>query len=120
MDILSYTPGQKSTIFLEVKNSDGYRANSLTAPFISRIFAFTSTDGYTLYDGYLKTDGYNQPFTKVAVGLYFAQLTLPKLAASIGSYLVDASYTSPIDGYVKTQTYQILINAPYGNFSVGT
>ena len=34
--ILSYFPGQKATIFLEIKNLDGYRVNSITLPFISK------------------------------------------------------------------------------------
>jgi len=42
--ILSYFPGQKATIFLETKDVNGYRANSATAPFISKILAFTSAD----------------------------------------------------------------------------
>lgn len=118
--ILSYFPGQKATIFLETKTTDGYRANSTTPPFVSRIFGFTSVDGYALYDGYLRLDGYNQPFTNIAVGMYFAQVTLPKMAAAVGSYFIDASYTRPVDGYPATQTYQIIVNAPFGNFGATT
>lgn len=114
--ILSYFPGQKVTVFLETKTSDGYRANSATTPFISQILAFTSADGYTAYDGYLKTDGYHQPFTKIAVGIYFAQIILPKTASAVGSYFIDAIYTNPLNSNPNTQTYQVIVNAPFGNF----
>lgn len=114
--ILSYFPGQKATIFLETKTSDGYRADSLVLPFISNIFKFASPDGYTIYDGYLGLDGYNQPFTRISIGLYFAQITLPKTASSVGSYLVDATYVNPNNGFPNTQTYQLIVNAPFGNF----
>lgn len=117
MQTLLFFPGQKATIFLETKDSDGYRVNSATNPLITRIFAFTSTDGYNLYDGYLKSDGYEQPLTKVDTGLYFAQVTLPKMAASLGSYLIDVEYTDPVTTFLTTKTYQIIVNAPFGNFS---
>jgi hypothetical protein len=113
---LLYTPGQKVTIFLEVKNVDGYRTNSLTTPVVTRIFQFALVDGYSLFDGYLKTDGYQQPMTEIVAGLYFAQVTLPKMASSVGSYLVDVSYTDPISTFPAVHTYQIIVTAPFGNF----
>lgn len=119
MQILSYFPGQKVTILLETKTSDGYRANSAILPYISSILSFTSSvDGYTAYDGYLGDDGYNQPFTQISVGLYFAQITLPKTASAVGSYLVNANYINPNNGFPNIETYQLIVNAPFGNFGI--
>jgi hypothetical protein len=58
--------------------------------------------------------------TKVETGLYVAQFTLPTGAASIGSYLVDISYTHPTTNIVNTDIYQVIVTAPYGNFTVNT
>lgn len=116
-DILSYFPGQKVTVFLETKNASGVRANSATIPVVTRIFGFNSSDGYTLYDGYIKTDGYQQTMTKMDTGLYFVNVTLPKGASSIGCFLMDVSFTNPANSTLNTQTYQIVVTAPFGNFS---
>jgi hypothetical protein len=115
--ILSFFPGQKVTVFLETKNSDGYRADSLTVPEITRIFGFNSSDGYTLYDGYIGTDGYHKPMTKIDTGLYYVNATLPRGASSVGCFLIDVKYTNPITSMTNTQTYQIVVTAPFGNFS---
>lgn len=106
--VLSYFPGQKVTIFLEVV--DGYnRVNSITTPKI---------DGILLPD-FSAMIGYPQFMSQIDIGLYVFQFTLPTGAASIGSYLVDASYTYQ-DGYSNSQLYQVVVNAPYGNFGAVT
>lgn len=115
---LLFFPGQLCSIFLDLKDSDGYRADSLTIPAVTRIIGSTLADGYTLYDGYLKTDGYDLPMTKIDTGLYFAKITLPKLATTLGSYLIDVEYTDPVTTFPTTRTYQVIINAPFGPFSV--
>lgn len=115
--ILTYFPGQKVTVFLETKDTDGYRFDSSTIPEITRIFGFNSLDGYALYDGYIGTDGYVKPMTKIDTGLYFANVILPRGASSVGCFLIDATYTNPITGNLNTQTYQIVVTAPFGNFS---
>lgn len=115
--ILCYFPGQTATFFLETKDGYGARANSVTTPIVTRVFAFNIADGYNLLDGYLTTDGYEQPTTKMDTGLYFVEMTFPKNASSIGSYLVDLTYTDPASSRLTTQTYQVVINAPYGNYS---
>lgn len=116
-DILSYFPGMKVTVFLETKDADGYRANSATTPVVTRIFGFNSLDGYTLYDGYIKTDGYQQNMTKIDTGLYYVNVTLPKGASSVGCFLIDVTYTNPLNNKPNKQTYQIVVTAPFGNFS---
>lgn len=119
MQTLSFFPGQLATFLLEIKNTDGYRADSLTDPAVTRIFGFTTADGYSTLDGYFSaTDGYQNPLIKIDTGLYYVKITLPKLASSLGCYLVDVSYTDPDTGFPATRTYQLLINAPFGNFGV--
>ena len=43
-------------------------------------------------------------------------MTLPKTASAVGCYFVDATYINPINGFPNTQTYQLVVNAPFGNF----
>lgn len=117
---LTYFPGQLATLFLDVKDADGYRANSLTIPEVSQIIKLALSDGYVALDGYLGTDGYAKPLEQIATGLYFVQLTLPATAASVGSYLVDIVYTDPVTTYPAVRSYQIIITAPFGNYSVTT
>lgn len=105
LTVLSYFPGNKVTIFLEVV--DGYgRIDSFTPPKIDGI----------LFPDFSGAPGFPQDMTRLGTGLYYFHFTLPTGAASIGSYLVEASYNYK-DGYVNSQLYQIIVNAPYGNFS---
>ena len=115
VQILSYSPGQVATIFLEV--TDGYsnvRMDSLITPSIERIF----------YPDLSLADGYPQDMTRLDVGLYVFQLTLPSGASAVGSYLIDVIYRSPITAGgdpgddVNYAAYQIIVNAPFGNYGI--
>ena len=110
MNILSYTPGQKVTIFLEVKDSDGYRTDSLTTPLVKNIYFPDLTDGY------LTTD----TMTKVTDGIYTYQFTLSRGADAIGSYFVDVVYTDPVTTDFAFAGYQIICIAPFGNYGIST
>lgn len=108
MQILSYSPGQKVTIFLEV--TDGYsnvRQDSLTIPVVVRIFK----PDLTFLDGYV------QEMDRLDTGLYTFQFTLPSGASAVGSYLVDVAYTDP-DGFNSSAAFQIVVTASSGNFGV--
>lgn len=126
MDNFSYNPGSLAVIFLEIKDTDGYRADSLTTPVINEILGFTSIDGYTSYDGYFALnndgylDGYNQPLTRISVGLYYVKLTLPKTASSLGSYIVEILYTDPASGNPLIRSYQLIIVSAFGGFGTTT
>jgi hypothetical protein len=54
------------------------------------------------------------------IGLYYYQFALPTGAVSIGSYLVDVSYTNPSTSYTNYVLYQIAVNAPFGNYGTST
>ena len=116
MQFLSYFPGQEVTIFLESFDSDGYRA-----------------DGYQLPDGYILpsidriilpslalNSGYPVKMIRLDTGLFYYKFILPKTASAVGSYLVDVSYYDPANTFTKQQIYQIIVTAPYGNFSATT
>jgi len=116
----TFFPGQIATIFLETTDSDGYHVDSLTTPIVTRIFGFNSTDGYTLYDGYFGHDGYQKPMISIDTGIYYAKFTLPKNAASIGSYLIDVNYTDPVTTFPRSKLYTLFINSAFGGFGATT
>jgi hypothetical protein len=110
---LSYFPGMQATIFLETLDGYGQRTDDgydgYTVPVVTRI----------IFPGCTLAAGYPQPMTQLDVGLYTFQFTLPTGGVSIGSYLVDVAYMNYL-GYVNTQTYQIIVTAPFGLYSIGT
>lgn len=115
---LSYFPGQTVTVFLETKNSDGYYCDGYYSdgytidgyefPVIQRIFK----PDFTL-DGY-----YPQPMVQLSTGLYYFKFILPTGASSVGSYFVDIAYREPNTYLLKFYSYQIVVNAPFGLYSV--
>lgn len=109
-EILSYFPGQQVTIFLETLDGYGQRVDGATVPMVTRVIL----PGYTL------AVGYPQNMNRLDVGLFTFQFTLPTGAVSIGSYLIDVAYISPINGFVNTQMYQVVVTAPFGQYSIGT
>lgn len=121
INILNYSPGQKAFILLETLNVSGVRADG-----------YSGFDGYDGYDGYVPmitrivypdlslANGFPQHLVKLDVGLYYYQFTLPSKANSIGSYLVDVYYLQPGTANFLTALYQIIVNAPFGNYSITT
>ena len=107
LQTLSYFPGQTPTIFLETLDGYGERADSPTIPVITRL----------VFPNLTLAAGYPTNMTQLDVGLYYYQFVLPTGGASVGSYLVDISYTNPSTFYMNTSLYQIVVNAPYGNYS---
>lgn len=106
--ILNYTPGQTATFFQEIKDGYGVRTDDGYIPVVSRIIV----PGFTL------ASGFPQNMIRLDIGLYYYQFILPNGAAAVGSYLVDIIYLNPIDGFLNTNTYQIVVNAPFGNFGL--
>jgi hypothetical protein len=108
VQVLSYFPGQKVTIYLETVDGYGVRTDTLSLPVVSRI----------IFPAMTLASGYPQNMTRLDIGLYYFQFTLPSGASSVGSYLVDVSYVNPVNSVNVIQAYQIEVTAPYGNFSV--
>lgn len=108
--ILYYSPGQIATILLETFNSDGYREDSPSLPIVNRI----------IFPALTLAANFPQGMTKLDTGLYYYQFTLPTGAVSVGSYIVDVIYTDPVTLAVREIAYQIICNAPNGNFGIVT
>ncbi len=106
--VLNYTPGQQVTIFQEVKDGYGVRTDDGYVPVVTRV----------VFPGFTLATGYPQSMTRLDTGLYYFQFTLPLGAASVGSYLVDITYLNPINGFLNTNTYQVVVTAPFGNFGL--
>jgi hypothetical protein len=104
---LYYSPGQTASIFLETTNSSGIRTDSATLPDITSVI---------LPSG-LPDVGYPKPMTKLSTGVYLLTLPLVAGAAGVGSYLVDATYTSPVTSQITIATYQIIAQPQGGFFS---
>jgi hypothetical protein len=115
--ILCFSPGQTVTLYLETKDSDGYYADGYY-------------DGYPI-DGYespiiqkiinpdfTAADGYPQPMTKFDTGIYHFNFTLPIGASSVGNYFVSIAYRDPDNNLIKFESYQIIVRAPFGLYSI--
>ena len=117
MLILSYSPGQTVTLFLETKNSDGYFADGYygngysidgyESPVIQRLIKPDMT-----LDGY-----YPQPMAKFDIGLYYYSFTLPIGAAAVGNYYINAAYRNPDSDLLQFESYLISVKAPFGLYS---
>ena len=108
--ILNYNPGQQATLVFE--NLDGYgeRSDGYGVPVIGRI----------IFPNLSLAAGYPQPMVRLDVGLYIYSFTLPVNASSVGSYIADISYYDPDTGILKATFFQIVVTAPFGNFSATT
>lgn len=128
--VLQYSPGQIVTIIfeqlLDSGPNDGYRSDGYN-------IGFGPPDGYGV-DGYYslpiisriilpslsEVAGYPKKMTRIDVGLYYFQFTLPIGSPAIGSYIVDITYINPnTENYAQT-FYQVICAAPFGQYSVTT
>lgn len=107
LQVLSFSPGQQVTIFLETKDGYGIRTDAPELPFISKI----------LFPGLTLASGYPQDMIKVETGLYYYQFILPTGASAVGNYLVDISYINPETSYINSELYHIVVSAPFGIYS---
>lgn len=107
MQILSFSPGQQVTIFLETKDGYGTRTNTSSLPIVSRV----------LFPGLTLAANYPQEMIFIDTGLYYYTFTLPIGATGVGTYLVDVLYINPESNAINSELYQIIVSAPFGNFS---
>lgn len=104
---LYHSPGQKATIFLEVLNNDGYRADAYTVPVVNSIFKPNHT----------YADGYPASMTNFETGKYYFDYTIPSGSTAVGSYLMDVFYEHPTTTQTIKLLYQIVVTAPFGIYS---
>ncbi len=107
IQILNFFPGQKVSIFLETVDGYGTRTDSPATPVVSRI----------VFPDLTLATGYPQNMVRLDVGLYYYQFVLPTGAVSIGSYLAEVTYINPANDAVNSSFYQIIVSAPFGNYS---
>lgn len=110
ISILNYFPGQKVTVFLETVDVEGVRTDVSTLPLVNRV----------IFPELTLASNYPQYMIQLDIGLYYYQFVLPTGAQAVGNYLVDVSFVNSINGAVNTKIYQIIVAAPYGNFSILT
>lgn len=107
MHVLTYSPGQRVTLFLEIKDNDGYYVDGYSLPEIFRLIKPDLT-----LDGY-----YPQPMHKFDTGIYHYSFTLPTGASAVGSYFVNISYLEKVTYLTKFESYLLLVKAPFGLYS---
>lgn len=101
---LRHNPGQKVTIFLETLSSDGVRMDGYSGAIVNRV----------IFPDLSLTLNFPQNMTKLDVGLYYFQFTLPSGSGSIGDYIVDVNYQRPDTGIPVNLLYQVIVSAPFG------
>jgi hypothetical protein len=108
--ILFQSPGQTVTIVFETLDGYGSRSDGYSIPVITRV----------IFPSLALASGYPQTMTRLDVGLYTFQLTLPTMASAIGTYIVDIAYQNPETGLPEQTFGQIVCTAPYGQYTVST
>jgi hypothetical protein len=107
--ILNYSPGQQATIVFETVSSDGYRYDGYAIPSITRI----------IFPNLYLAQSYPQLMSRLDVGLYIFQFTIPTEAFAVGSYIVDVLYYSEVANPSST-FFQVVVSSPFGQYSVST
>lgn len=108
--VLQAFPGQLVSIVFETVDGYGQRADGYHIPSIASI----------LNPSLVSAVGYPQDMVKIATGLYVFRFTLPAGAAAVGTYIVNIDYYDPDDPIEKNIFYLVLVNAPFGQYSVST
>ena len=106
--VLNYTPGQKVTVFQEIKNANGVRVDDGYVPVVSRL----------IFPDFTLSTGYPIAMNQLDTGLYYHQFNLPTGGAAIGTYLLEIVFMNPDNSLLNTNTYQIVVTAPFGNFGI--
>jgi len=105
--ILQYTPGSQVTVLLQILDSTGIREDGYTTPVISRI----------ILPDLSESSLYPIDMIKIDTGLYYHKFTLPTGSVSIGTYIIDLSWTDSSNN-TKQDIIQILCNPTSGQFTV--
>jgi hypothetical protein len=108
--ILNYAPGQTATLVFQTLNSLGARSDGYGIPSITRIISPSLTLAV----------GFPQSMTRLDVGLFTFQFALPTMASAVGTYIADIAYQDPDSGNPKATFFQIVVSAPFGQYSIST
>lgn len=107
MQTLSYFPGQEVTIFLDIQDGYHVRTDLTSLPIVTRV----------IFPAMTLAANYPQLMIKLDTGLFYHKFVLPTGATAVGSYLVDISYINPFTSQTSSQSYQVVVTAPFGNFN---
>ncbi len=108
--VLQHSPGQRVTLVLQLLDGYGSRADSTDLPVITRI----------IFPDLTLAVNYPQYMIRIDTGLYIYSFDLPSKSTSVGTYIVDVSYEDQSDFTIKETYYQVVVTAPYGNYSVSS
>ena len=109
LGILNYNPGQEVTILLEILDSTGARVDGYSLPIVSNVF-FPDLTTSTLYPAVM---------SRLTTGLYYHKFKLPSGASTVGTYIVDLTWADELNN-IKNGIYQVVVTAPYGQYSVSS
>jgi hypothetical protein len=107
---LNYAPGQQATIVFQTLNSLGQRADGYQLPTITQI----------IFPTLQLAANYPAPMTRLDVGLFVSNFTLPVLATAVGTYIVDILYLNPDTSTPENDYVQINVQAPFGQYTAST
>lgn len=105
--ILQYTPGSVVTVVLQTLNDLGIREDGYSTPVIERV----------ILPDLSESSLYPLDMIRIDVGFFYHRFTIPSNAISVGSYLVDISWTNAAND-PKQDIVQIICSPTSGNFSV--
>jgi hypothetical protein len=116
--VLNYSPGQQATIVFQVLDGygqrtdadDGYDMGPGFPPQITRI----------IFPNLSLAAGYPQYMTRLDVGLFIGQFTLPTNASSVGTYIVDILYYNPTTFLYANDLVLVNSQAPFGQYTAST
>jgi hypothetical protein len=118
METINATPGQKISLILIITDVNGVRIDSddalLPVPILPQItqILIPAAGAWSLdITTVLPVD-----MTRLGVGVYAYNYQVPPGGIAIGTYLIDAEYI--VNTISKVQTFQIIVNAPLGMFSM--
>lgn len=95
MNVVYSIPGQNIQLLLDLKDSDGYRYNSITTPIVTQIY------------NNLNPLDISGEFTQLDVGLYIFEYQTSKMYNSLGSYLFDVTYSNK-NGLINKTIFQVI------------
>src|SRR5271170_4023130 len=108
--ILNYAPGQTATLVFQTLDNLGARSDGYGIPSVTRIISPNLTLAV----------GFPQNMTRLDIGLFMFQFALPTMASAVGTYIADISYLNPDTNNPENTFFQIVVSAPFGQYSVST
>lgn len=107
MITINASPGQPINIILVIRDSNGARLNLIALPQVSKI----------LLPNLSTATNFPANMTNIDVGIYSYKFAVAAGATAVGTYLVYVTYIDPVSSISKEDIYQVIVTAPFGNYS---